>query len=481
MVKNNSNWNIVTAADDVLSIDARLPENAVPPSPQQIQNQFDLGGSEAQMGRDQKQALQNKIEDLKKFEDSRGGVGSIGDEELVGVLRAPDEGLEEGEAQDIVSKYRKQYPSETSVEAPEQTAPQEMFPAAIENEDFGGPSAPIGQQIYAKYKGKYAKEKTKKHLKGKGPKADKANEVYHAIMRDRDGKGEPTKEEQASAAAIAWSQAKKTMKKKAFFRGEEIKVLDSYRGMWGEELVRVSMQGQVIDITRDSIEFVSTETIDPVAQLKDFVSHISDDADTKSQIKANIANLRIAKDIAYQLIVSASEDLSSADEASIDAVHVSCENRISEFEHRLTNFASDEDETYVTELPKYEIGREVSSSSFSRDSDGWMDEVIEKMAAEAEGLDIEKLANEDPIVFVNSLSDEVIADAPTVRRLAMERVGQAAGALDEETKQAVISKYIEKTEVIRKKAFSILKQKTAQEVDEQIKTANSTPDEGLFL
>jgi hypothetical protein len=181
------------------------------------------------------------------------------------------------------------------------------------------------------------------------------------------------------------------------------------------------------------------------------------------------------------LIVSASEDLSSADEASIDAVHVSCENRINEFEYRLTNFSSDEDETYVTELPKYEIGREVFSSSFSRDSDGWMDEVIEKMAAEAEGIDIEKLANEDPIIFVNSLSDDVIADAPTVRRLAMERVEQAAGPLDEETKQAVISKYIEKTEVFRKKAFSILKQKTAQEVDEQIKTANSTPDEGLFL
>ena len=473
MVKNNSKWKIVTAADDVLEIDATgYANDAVTGYPQEIEKEFDLGGSEAQMGRDQKQALQNKIEDLKKFENSRGGIGSIGDEELVGVLRAPDEGLEEDEAQDIVSKYRKQYPSETSVDVPEQAAPQEMFPAAIENEDFGGPSTPIGQQIYAKHK---------KHLKGKGPKAEKANEVYHAIMRDRDGKGEPTKEEQASAAAIAWSQAKKTMKKKAFFRGEEIKVLDSYRGMWGEELVRVSMQGQVIDITRDSVEFVSTETIDPVAQLKDFVSHISDDADTKSQIKANIANLKIAKDIAYRLIVGASEDLSSADEASIDAVHVSCENRISEFEHRLTNFASDEDETYVTELPKYEIGREVSSSAFSRDSDGWMDEVIEKMAAEAESLDIEKLANEDPIVFVNSLSDEVIADAPTVRRLAMERVGQAAGALDEETKQAVISKYIEKTEVIRKKAFSILKQKTAQEVDEQIKTANSTPDEGLFL
>lgn len=481
MVEKNSNWKVVEAADDVLSIDARLPENAVAPEVSRIQNEFDLGGSEAQMGPDQKQALQNKVEDLKKFEESRGGIGSIADEELVGVLRGPDVGLEENEARDIVGKYRKQYPSAASAQAPEQTPPQEMFPSAEPNDDFGGPNPPIGPGIVSKYKGKYKKDKTKKHLKGKGPKADKANEIYHAIMRDRDGKGEPTKEEQASAAAIAWSQAKKTMKKKAYFRGEEVRVLDSYRGMWGEELVRVSMQGETIDVPRDDIEFVSTEAIDPVAQLKDFVSHISDDSDTKSQIKADIANLKIAQEIAYRLIVQSSEDLSSMDEASIDAVHVSCENRINDLKDRLSTFASDEDEAYVAELPKYEIGKEVSSSSFSRDSDGWMDEVIEKMASEAEDIDIEKLANEDPIIFVNGLSDDIIADAPTVKRLAMERVAQAAGPLDEETKQAVVSRYIEKTEIVRKKAFSILKQKTAQEVEEQIKTANSTPDEGLFL
>lgn len=482
MFENESNWKIVEAAGDVIEIDATgFTDNTAGTDPDLMGMEFDLGGDEAQMGPDQQQALENKIRTLYKFEEERGGVGTVDDEQLVGVLRGPDEGLEEQEAQSIVQKYRKQYPNSAPDTFTDTANPEEMFPKPIESDDFGGPNPPsIGQQVLTKYKGKYKKNKTKQHLKGKGPKAEKANEIYHAIMREK-GKDEPTKEEQASAAAIAWSQAEKTMKKKAYFRGEEVKVLDSYRGMWGEELVRISMQGETADVPRETIEFVSTETIDPVAQLKNFVSHISEDSDTRSDIQADIANLKIAKDIAYRLVVESSHDLSEIDEIDVDAIHVSCDNRINVLENRLANFMSLEDEEYVEELPKYNIGAEIISSSFSRDSDGWMDEVIEKMAAEAEEIDIEKLANEDPIVFVNGLSEEIIADAPTVRRLAIERVEGAAGPLDNETKQTVISHYIEKTENLRKKAFAALKHQSAINVEEQQKTANSTPDEGLFL
>jgi glutamate formiminotransferase len=142
---------------------------------------------------------------------------------------------------------------------------------------------------------------------------------------------------------------------------------------------------------------------------------------------------------------------------------------------------TDFDADYIEALPKYEIGTEVFASDFSQDQGGWMDEVIEKMAADAEGIDIEKLAQEDPLVFVASLSADVIANATAVKNLAMERVESAAGPLDPETKEWVVSTYIETTENARRKALSHLRAASHEEVQEQHKTANSVPDEGLFL
>jgi hypothetical protein len=300
-------------------------------------------------------------------------------------------------------------------------------------------------------------------------------------MRDRDGKGEPTKEEQASAAAIAWSQAKKHMKKKAYFRGEEAKVLDSYRGMWGEELVRLSVQGQTVDVPRDSVDFVDTEVIDPVAQLNEFVSHIPAEPETRSEILANIDNLKTAKDIAYKLVVEGSADIGYREEVRLDSIHDTCVQRIAELERRLAYDRTDEDNEYLESLPQYEIGHEVFASSFSRENSDWMDEVIEKMAAEAEEIDLDKLANEDPLVLVASLTDEVVANATAVRNLALERVSSIAGPLDPESKEWVVNTYLEKTEKARRSALAALKQEIHEEVQEQKKTANSVPDEGLFL
>lgn len=483
MVKKKSKWEIVAAYDDVIDIDARLPENSYNPAIQQIQNEFNLGGDEAEMGPDQKQALENKIETLRDFEQERGGIGTVDDQELVGVLRGPDEGLDEQEAADIVDKYRKQYPQVGEpdirrIETP--TPPQEMFPSPVESE-FGGPNPPIpNPPVTGKYKGEYKKNKTKKHLKGKGPVADKANEIYHAIMREK-GKAEPTKEEQASAAAIAWSQAKKTMKKKAYFRGEEAKVLDSYRGMWGEELVRLSVQGQTVDVPRDTVEFVDVEVSDPIGQLKEFVSHIPEEAETRSEILANIANLKTAKDIAYKLVVEGSADFTYGDEVSLDAIHDDCARKIAEFEDRLASDMTTEDVEYLESLPGFEIGYDVVASNFSQTDDGWMDEVIEKMAAEAEEIDVNKLVNEDPIVFVASLSEEVIADAKIIRTLASQRFEEVAGVLDAEIKKEAYAKYVEKAEDARRKAFQNFRIAAAEEVQNEHKIASDATDEGLFL
>ena len=434
---------------------------------------------------------ESKYIDLLAKQESDAGV-KFPDETLVSILMAKDNGLSEEEAYGIVQNYRDtpQIQQQMPTEIPESAVPEIQNPIAQEDvlniDSTVDPSAPAPNPMamQAKYPGEHKKKKKKgdkRHLKGTGPKADKANEVYHAIMRDRDGEGEPTKEEQASAAAIAWSQASKTMKKKAYFRGEEARVIDSYRGMWGEELMRLSVQGRTIDVPRESVDFVSTEVINPVQELKHFIANVPENFETKSQIKANIHNLKMAKDIAYRLVVDGSADLSDNEEVSIDSIHTACERRINELEEHRASYMTDDDIEYVETLPQYEMGAQIFASNFTQEQGGWMDEVIEKMASDAEGIDINKLAHEDPLVFVASLSADIIANATAVKNLAMERVASAAGPLDIETKEWVVSTYIETTENARRKALSRLRATSHAEVQKHHRTANSVPDEGLFL
>lgn len=438
---------------------------------------------------DQERVEHNYTDVLAKLERDAGV--RLPDDVLISSLMSMNKGLDQQSASDIVMNYRNT-PAVQQQVAPQPPQPEvpEIANPVSQDEMLGidstvepGAMSPANpMKTMAKYPGKHKEKKKKKgdkrHLKGKGPVADKANEVYHAIMRDK-GKGEPTKEEQASAAAIAWSQAKKTMKKKAYFRGEEAKILDSYRGMWGEELVRLSVHGNIIDVPRETVDFVSTDVVDPVHELKTFVSHIPETAETRAEIQANIQNLKTARDIAYRLVLDG--DLAYGSESSIDAIHTACDRRIKEYESRLASSMTDQDVEYLETLPKFEIGKEMFVSNFSREEDGWMDEVIEKMAAEAEEIDIDKLIHEDPIVFVSNLTEEIIGNSVAVRNLAAERVNEIAGPLEEETKKQVVASYLEKTELFRQKALSSLKVEQLEEVEQEQKTASSIPDEGLFL
>jgi len=413
------------------------------------------------------------------------------DEELIQFLQREDLSYVDTpeKSQDTVDDYRAQRVRDRQRPEPEQPRIEPQIENPVNQESMMADEGPLeidstvphnapGPNVYAKTEKN--KKGRKRHLNGTGPVADKANEVYHAIIRDKDGKGEPTKEEQASAAAISWSQAKKTMKKKAYFRGEEATIIDAYRGMWGEDLVRVSVNGQTIDVPRELLEITSTEAIDPIRELKEFVSNVPEEVTTKSEIKANIHNLKIAKDIAYRLITEG-HDFSVSEEASIDSVHTACERRIETLQSRLASAMTEADVEYLGDLPKYEVGKNISVSSFSRENDGWMDEIIEKQSAEAEAIDIDKLTNEDPLILVASLTEEVIANATAVRSIALERVSSVAGPLEEDIKNKVISMYLEKTENARRSALARVKQDLGENVDTQYKIARSVPDEGLFL
>lgn len=341
-------------------------------------------------------------------------------------------------------------------------------------------SAPPPGQAFSKYPGHHKEHKPgdKKHLKGEGPVNEKANEIYHAIMREK-GDGEPSKDDQSSAAAIAWSQAQKSMKKKkekkAFFRGEEAEVLDSYRDMWGQNLVRIRVEGKVIDVAEEEISRQhKVADLNKIETLVDFVENMPNKISSGASMLARIENLKIAMNEARVLLLDS--DLSFNEQKALNSVYTRCAAELEELD-QFDNFVTEEDLERVEELPKFEIGKEIHASSFSQHVSDW-DSVIESIEPIE---DIDKFVREDPILLVSELPESLMSDAGAVRTHAKKRVASATAYVDESIRSEVVSKYLSNVEDARRSAFYISKMANKTRVESGKKEFDSTPDEGMFL
>lgn len=342
------------------------------------------------------------------------------------------------------------------------------------------------QDRIGKYPGHHGEGKPgdKKHLKGEGPVNEKANEIYHAIMREKNIKGEPSAEEQSSAAAIAWSQAKKNKgkdkkkEKKAFFRGEEAQILDTYRDMWGENISRIRVAGEIIEVPRELIEIkmAKAERSD-VENLIRLVEKMPSNVKTASEIRARMENLKIAMDHARAMLLNG-EQYSYSEQAALNSVYMRCANELEELNKE--DFTTVEDLERVAELPQFEIGQEIITSSFTQHSMDWLENAAED-AMSNEIDDFDKYVREDPILMVSELPETLMDDAGAVRTHAKKRVSSAVAYLAEDMRNQIISKYVENAEKARRTALQAVKIRNSRNVKQRTASVQSVPDEGLFL
>ena len=248
--------------------------------------------------------------------------------------------------------------------------------------------------------------------------------------------------------------------------------------MWGENLSKIRVGGKIIDVPREAMEFKTEKTLSDIEQIINFVGDLPRKASTQSQMKARIANLKTAKDMARKILLN--EDLSYGEQRALDSIHTRCAAELGEVEERLDNFATKEDLQQIAELPTYEIGKEIYSSAFTQHSADWLDGAAEDAASNVVE-DVDKFVREDPILMITDLPEEMMSDAGAVRSHAKRRVASAAAYLNEDIRQEFITKYIENAENARRNALRISKIEKSQKIQNKKTSFNSVPDEGLYL
>lgn len=367
-------------------------------------------------------------------------------------------------------------PVEPEVE--NEVSQEQMMQPEMQTMDSTVPNmAPPPGQAFGKYPGHHGEGKPgdKKHLKGEGPVNEKANEIYHAIMREK-GDGEPSKEDQSSAAAIAWSQAKKHKKKekKTYFRGKEVDVLDSYRDMWGESVCRIRVEGRVIEVPQELIIRKSSDSeMNEIEQLIEFVEEMPKEAETIPQILARKENLKTAKDMARALMLKS--ELSFNEEKAIHSIHSRCASELEQLEE--IQLVTQEDIDDIALLPTFEIGKDIYTSSFTQHSVDWDSAVSTIETVE----DPDKFVREDPILLVSELPETLMSDAGAVRTHAKKRVASVAAYIEPDFQAAFVAKYLENAENARRSAYQAIKTQNRKTVQQKKASFDSVPDEGLFL
>lgn len=351
----------------------------------------------------------------------------------------------------------------------------------------------------AEYDGHHDEDKSgdHEHLKGKGKTHDKADEIYHAVKRDHPD------EDKGDAAAIAWSQAKKTEgddtekgkkdkkdddKKESFvlvqgrrgsYQGIDGTVARVFDDFWADER-KVVLATEHGDLTVPAAEVeapVNEEATDnPVSEIDHFLSIIDPAGHIPTTIQARIENLN-------QVVAACGKTIregkvSIADQMALDERSLAARLEIAELQRTADAYVSPEGQAYLEAQPRYEMHAVEQADMGRTDQGGWIDDAYHQMMEEQEAVDYDQMVDEQPALLVSDMSDEVVADPAATEGVAHSFIESKTSGVPAAIRTEIIEAFLAKTELARRNALAKRKATLTKSA-----AANNYdgPDEALFL
>jgi hypothetical protein len=120
------------------------------------------------------------------------------------------------------------------------------------------------------------------------------------------------------------------------------------------------------------------------------------------------------------------------------------------------------------------------NSDFRLTDDGWLDNTVSEMIAEAEGQDFERILDEEPQLMVSDLNDGAIADMGATRDMALAHIRSKTAGLDPELASEIEKDFISRVEGYRRASVVARKEAAARETSEKVARVIDLPDDSLF-
>lgn len=261
------------------------------------------------------------------------------------------------------------------------------------------------------------------------------------------------------------------------------KVLGKVRDVWGEEVavrfengriahLRVQQDGSLQGGFKESIEKTASA---PAATGADLLARIEAHFDaTRQGVTARLAEIESIRMEARERIASASP----ADASVFDSIMLTAEVERGTLRQALD--AIEADEATQAELAPYEMKAAPAQESLGRGEGNWLDGVVSAMVAEAEGQDFDKIANEEPALFVSDLYPGALADTGVTRDMATSHIRSKTAGLARAQADGIERTFLANVEAARKAALSERRTTVHKQAAAREDKYKDLPDDILF-
>jgi hypothetical protein len=306
----------------------------------------------------------------------------------------------------------------------------------------------------------------------------KNDRIYAFANGDIIAQGDDEEEVEEGVKKFEEEEAKKSSSTIVTPNGMKGKILGRTPDMWGlSETLTVRLEnGRIAHYKVGSVEKVADEKSEYVKPIVGFQAILAADVTaTKPLLEERVATLKKLKNDVRQTIASGASD---ADAAELHHITVQADAELGEIQPILEDFNRQEAEA-TPQVAPYET--QVVEQGGRSDGAGWLDTTLNEMIEEAEGHDYDKLLSEGPELFVAEQPVEALGDQGATQAIAASYIRSITAGADTEVRDKYEKAWLARVEEVRRDALT--HKKTAQRKEASVKkeTADSSPDESLFL
>lgn len=257
-------------------------------------------------------------------------------------------------------------------------------------------------------------------------------------------------------------------------------ILSRVDGVWGDKELTVRFEnGRIAKFTAHGGETYSNERTastasTPIEALKEELDATfdrnRDGLTARSQGLANIittASTMLEKGASY------------SDESSLNKIVLQAEHEKDEVESALEYLKQADAELITPIRPQFKA---VEQAELGRgQADSWLDQTVQEMIDESEGINFDKELDEGPGQFAAELETGTLADQGSTAEMALAHITAKTAAFEGPEVEAYREKFVAATEMARRSELADRKEAMHKQASAEKDESTDAPDESLFL
>lgn len=260
-------------------------------------------------------------------------------------------------------------------------------------------------------------------------------------------------------------------------------ILGRVSSTWGESVTARFENGEIRSFETEGreVEWINEATQKTAAgnTIDKYLAELDAEYEhDKKSLKARFEQLsNLSREVSQRIAAGVSD----ADKIKLDEIRVQADAEAQEVREAY-DYLEEADDAIAPPAPYDLHAAEQATVGVRDDGSTWLDATVEDMRAEAEGVDYEKLLDEEPVLFATELPDAVIADQGATAEMALAHVTDKTATVASSDDIGEYRKlFVARVEQARRQELKDRATTTKREAAAKQESTDNLPDDAFFL